>query len=266
VECPAPGHGVHVSIHLVGGGWSGGSDDSGSGESTEVYELFVAEAAARGARLGRSVPRIAVLVVVEDDVPSAEFRESYPAMLASVGPSEPLVTEVSAGETFDTRVLSDIDALLVAGGMTPAYFEAVMPIVDQVRLLVSDGLPYLGFSAGAMIAADTAILGGYKIGGVEVCPSDAAEDLDEVTLVQGLGLVDLAIDVHAAQWGTLTRLIAATEAGIISGGVAIDENTALVVGEGALVVVGSGSVWRVEPQIGDDGEILGVSVGTLGVE
>jgi cyanophycinase len=117
-----------------------------------------------------------------------------------------------------------------------------------------------------MIAADRAVLGGWLIGDVPVCPEDAAEDLDEVTLADGLGLVDLAIDVHAAQWGTLTRLIAATEAGLVRGGVAIDENTALVVGEGALAVLGTGSVWRVEPQLDDDGEIVGVSVGTLGVE
>jgi cyanophycinase len=31
-------------------------------------------------------------------------------------------------------------------------------------------------------------------------------------------------------------------------------------------VLGTGSVWRVEPQLDDDGEIVGVSVGTLGVE
>lgn len=248
-----------MSIHLVGGGWSL--------EATEVYELFVAEAATRAARVGRELPRIAVLLVVEDDVPSAEYRAEFPQLLAAIGPCEPLVTEVISSDVFDTRVLSDIDGLLVGGGMTPAYFESIVPLIDQIRLLVSDGLPYLGFSAGAMIAADTAILGGYQIGGVEVCPQDAAEDLEEVTLAQGLGLVDLAVDVHAAQWGTLARLIAATEAGMVSGGVAIDENTALIVGEGALAVIGLGSVWRVEPQIDEgSGEIVGVSVGTLGVE
>jgi cyanophycinase len=258
VERSAPGDGEHVSIHLVGGGWSA---------DTEVYELFVAEAATRAARVGRDLPRIAVLIVVEDDVPSAEYRTEFPALLAAIGPCEVLVTEVVSSDVFETTVLSDIDGLLVGGGMTPAYFEAIVPLVDQVRLLVADGLPYLGFSAGAMIAADTAILGGYRIGGVEVCPQDSSEDLDEVTLAQGLGLVDLAVDVHAAQWGTLTRLIAATEAGLVTGGVAIDENTSLVVGDGALAVIGSGSVWRVEPQIDDDsGEIVGVSVGTLGVE
>nr|WP_199859093.1 Type 1 glutamine amidotransferase-like domain-containing protein [Frigoribacterium sp. CFBP 8751] len=243
---------------MVGGGWS--PDD------TELYDLFVAEAAVRGAAVGRGVPRIAVLIVVADDSPSAEFRDGYPAMLAAGGRCEALTTIVAAGDEFDTRVLSDVDGLLVAGGLTPAYLDAVAPLIDQVRLLVADGLPYLGFSAGAMIAADRAVLGGWLIGDVPVCPEDAAEDLDEVTLADGLGLVDLAIDVHAAQWGTLTRLIAATEAGLVRGGVAIDENTALVVGEGALAVLGTGSVWRVEPQLDDDGEIVGVSVGTLGVE
>lgn len=247
-----------MSIHLVGGGWS--PDD------TELYDLFVAEAAVRGAAVGRSVPRIAVLIVVAGDSPSGEFRDGYPAMLAAGGRCEALTTIVAAGDEFDTRVLSDVDGLLVAGGLTPAYLDAVAPLIDQVRLLVADGLPYLGFSAGAMIAADRAVLGGWLIGDVPVCPEDAAEDLDEVTLADGLGLVDLAIDVHAAQWGTLTRLIAATEAGLVRGGVAIDENTALVVGEGALAVLGTGSVWRVEPQLDDDGEIVGVSVGTLGVE
>ena len=33
---------------------------------------------------------------------------------------------------------------------------------------------------------------------------------------------------------------------------------------GALTVLGTGSVWRVEPQVDEGGEIVGVSVGTLG--
>ena len=247
-----------MSIHLVGGGWSPDAPD--------IYEPFVAEAAVRGAALGRDVPRVAVLVVVADGSPGDEFVTGWPALIAHGGRCEAVVTVVQAGAAFDTRVLSDVDGLVVAGGLTPAYLESVTPLIDQVRLLVADGLPYLGFSAGAMIAADRALLGGWLIGDVAVCPEAAAEGLGEVTLGEGLGLVDLAIDVHAAQWGTLTRLVAATEAGLVRGGVAIDEHTALVVGEGALAVLGTGNVWRVEPQTDDDGEIVGVSVGTLGVE
>jgi cyanophycinase len=134
----------------------------------------------------------------------------------------------------------------------------VVPLVDQIRLLVSDGLPYLGYSAGAMIAADRALVGGWRVGGVEVCREDASEGLDEVELREGLGLVDLTIDVHAVQAGTISRLIASAEAEFVTAGLAIDEDTVLVVGEGALVVRGSGSVWRVVS--GEDS----VSVATMG--
>ena len=65
------------------------------------------------------------------------------------------------------------------------------------------GRPYLGFSAGAMIAPERAIIGGYRVRGVEVCPEEASEGLGEVELREGLGLVPFAVDVHAAQAGTL---------------------------------------------------------------
>ena len=107
-------------------------------------------------------------------------------------------------------------------GDTAAYLAAVDPLVEEIRLLVADGLPYLGFSAGAMIAADRAIVGGWRINGIPVCPEPTSQGLDEVTVVEGLGLVDLAVDVHAAQWGVLSRLVAATEAGLVDGGVAAD--------------------------------------------
>lgn len=244
-----------MSVHLVGGGRPGDGPD--------VYAPFVDEAARRASGLGRRTPRVAVLVVTDGDVPSPAFREAFPAALAVDGRCEAVVTTVEAGTAFDTRVLSDVDGLVVAGGVTPSYQRALAPLVDQVRLLVADGLPYLGFSAGAALAADEALVGGWLIGDVPVCPEPASEGLEDVTLAEGFGLVDLAVDVHAVQWGTLARLVAATEAGLVTGGVAVDEHTVLVVGEGALTVLGTGNVWRVEAQHDDDGEVVGVVVGTV---
>ena len=103
------------------------------------------------------------------------------------------------------------------------------------------------FSAGSSIAAGPALVGGYRVSGVEVVSEDAGEELDEVEVRPGLGLLDFAVDVHAAQWGTLSRLVAAVEAGLVSDGVAIDEHTALVISaQAAPAVHGSGQVWRVE--------------------
>lgn len=230
-----------MSIHLVGGG-----RPSDPAETAGLYVQFVGEAAARAAGSGRLVPRIGVLAVVAEDETGADVVARWTAQLARAGASDPVVTAIAEGEQFDSSQLSLIDGLLVAGGLTPAYLEAVTPVIDEIRLLVGDGLPYLGFSAGAMIAAEQAILGGWLIDGVPVCDHEVAEGLDEVTVLPGLGLVDVSIDVHAAQWGTLARIIAATEAGLVSAGVAIDEHTALIVGEDEFVVAGRGSVWQID--------------------
>lgn len=240
-----------MSIHLAGGGWSEDYDG-------EIYRAFLEESAARALLSGRDIPRIGVLLVRGDEATALDRAAAYERQLDRVSPCEVAVTAIVEGELFVSGALTDIDGLLVGGGLTPAYLDAVTPIIDEIRLLVSDGLPYLGFSAGAMIAADAAIVGGWRIGEVEVCSEDAGEGLDEVTVVEGLGLVDLAIDVHAAQWGTLTRLVAATEAGLVEGGIAIDEFTVIIVDDEGLRVVGSGSVWQVTSH--DEG----VLVSTIG--
>jgi cyanophycinase len=245
-----------VSIHLVGGGWRTDGD-------AEIVGVFLEEAAVRAAGSGRMVPRIGVLLVVPEDEDEDDAEEGAvdPAVFAdafaAVAPAQPVVSTVVEGATFSSTVLSDIDGLVVGGGLAPAYLAAVQPLIDEIRLLVADGLPYLGYSAGAMIAADRAIVGGWRVDGVPVCPAETAEDLDEVAVAEGIGLVDLAVDVHAAQWGTLGRLVAATEGGLVEGGVAIDEGTVLIVNDEGLRIAGAGNVWRVL----DDA--AGILVGTL---
>jgi cyanophycinase len=236
-----------MSIHLAGGGWS-----------EDLFRHFLIEADSRAAGAARVIPRIGVLLVTPDEATGADAQDNFRSMLTGVSSCSPVITVLSDGSEAESALLSDIDGLLIGGGVTPAYLEAITPIVDEIRLLVADGLPYLGYSAGAAIAADTAIIGGWKIGEVPVAAEDTGEDLDDVTVAEGLGLVDLAVDVHAAQWGTLGRLIAATEAGLVNGGVAIDEDTVLVVGDGTLHVEGLGSVWRVANSEN------GVLVSTLG--
>ena len=93
---------------------------------------------------------------------------------------------------------------------------------------VPAGLHYCGFSAGSAVAARRAIVGGWLRDGRPILDADFGEELGELEVRDGLGLVDFAVDVHAAQWGTLTRLIAAVDAGLVAEGYAIDEGTVLV--------------------------------------
>lgn len=236
-----------MSIHLVGGGFR--ENDDGL-----IYAAFVAEAAQRASVSGRALARIAVLVVGVDEESAVRSGHAWARQLTRVGPCEVIVTAIVEGDLFESSVLSDIDALLVSGGLIPAYLDAVTPLIDEVRLLVGDGLPYLGFSAGAAIAADTAIIGGWKIDGIPVGTEEIGEDLDEVTVAEGLGLLELSVESHAVQWGTLARIIAATEAGLVEGGVAIDEFTVLILSDDGVRIVGSGNAWRVFQH--DDGVLV----------
>lgn len=225
-----------MSVHLVGGGSAVEHDAS-------VYGPFLAEAHARAVAAGRTEPRVAIIVVRDGDTDDHAARLSN--ALAAAGPFDAVHTNLAPTGLAALTAVADVDGIVVGGGLTPAYLAAIVPIAGEIRRQVAAGVPYLGYSAGAMIAAERAVLGGWRIGGVEVSAEAASEDLDEVTIEPGIGLLDVTVDVHAAQWGTLSRLVSATEAGLVEGGLAIDENTALIVGEGALTVAGAGSVWRV---------------------
>jgi cyanophycinase len=146
-------------------------------------------------------------------------------------------------------VPGDLDGaggVYVAGGLTPGYHEVLVAggtaWLERAREL---GLPYAGYSAGAAIAAEQAILGGWRTGDVVVCAEEASEDLDQVAPAPGLGLISGCVDVHAAQWGTLGRALAVVRAGVPHG-VAIDEHTTLELDGGTARVHGLGAVHRLE--------------------
>jgi cyanophycinase len=234
-------------VHLVGGGWS---DDSGG-----VYRAFLEEATARAVSGGRSVPRIAVIVVHDGD--GLDTFARFDSVLGLAGPCEPVSVLAVEGAEVPQSAFAEVDAILVAGGLTPAYLESLRPRFGEIRRQVADGTPYLGFSAGAAIAAERALVGGWKIGDVEVCAEAAGEELEEVTIEEGIGLLDVTVDVHAAQWGTLGRLCHAVQAEGVEGW-AVDEGTALECRDGRPVAVhGVGAAARVQP-VGDGAEEVAV--------
>jgi cyanophycinase len=139
--------------------------------------------------------------------------------------------------------------IFVCGGATPFYHQALCGDQGWLVYLREAGIPYGGTSAGAAIAAETAILGGWQVADGErrrgILFSGAGEGLELLTVEPGLGLVPFAVDVHASQWGTLLRLVHAVARGLVAEGWAIDENTLLEVDGGQVAVSGHGQAYLV---------------------
>ena len=208
---------------------------------------FVEGALRHAAADGRQRAQIGIVVVHEigDPEPGAEVFTRFSDIVADLGSADSRRILVAEGDQLGPGQLGDLDGLLVAGGLTPAYQHALVPVAADIGTLIGGGVPYLGFSAGAAIAARRAIVGGWRSGALVICSEDNGEDLEELTVRDGLGLVELSVDVHAAQWGNVTRLWMAAETGAVESGVAIDEDTVLIVDGDRLTVAGLGQVWWV---------------------
>ena len=226
-DMPTSAHPARV--HLLGGG----RDDA-------LLVPLLADALAGAARV-----RALLVIEADDDESVPRWRR----LMDLAGSADAEVVSLVEGDRFALEVLDDVDALVVGGGLTPTYAHAFADIAPLVRERVAGGMPYVGFSAGAAIAASEALVGGWLLDGVPVASEDAGEEEDELLVVPGLGLVLFAVDVHAAQWGTVTRLTAAVAAGLIPVGYAVDEHTALVVTDpaGDPTVAGIGAAWHVAP-------------------
>lgn len=230
-----------MSVFLLGGG-----PDTVS--SPFLLEPFVEEMAKLAAQNER-VPRLAV-VLFDDAGSAAHFLPEYVDALGCDS-VDVVPVLVRRGDPVDARALDDVDGIVVGGGPTPEYLAGLAGTRGRIREAVSGGVPYLGFSAGAMVAATTALVGGHRHGDTEVCPEEWSEGIGPVTLREGLGLVGFTVDVHTAQAGTLGRTTSVVESGEAPVAVGIDEDTCLTVRAhdrgvpGELVVSGSGSVWVV---------------------
>ncbi|WP_347979003.1 Type 1 glutamine amidotransferase-like domain-containing protein [Microbacterium sp. ProA8] len=240
-----------MSVHLIGGGATTGAD-------APLYAPFVDEAARRAGDAGRSLPRIAVISLHPEAEEKAAALGELLAEAATGRGIEVHLTAGRPGEPIGLGAIADVDGIAVGGGVVEDVRAGLEPVFGELRRLVAGGVPYLGVSAGAMIAAEGSLGGGSRIGGVVVSPEEPGEAGDELEIEAGIGLVDVAIEVHVAQRGMLSRLVAAVESGLVKGGLGVDERTALIVDDGGLRVEGNGSVWRVLPAEG------GVLVSTIG--
>jgi cyanophycinase len=212
---------------LIGGGRRAGA----------VHEAFVRAAGG---------PVVAFVLEAGADTDLQRWSKA----LAAAGATDHRIVVVSPDRPASAADLDGAAGVYVAGGLTPGYRQAFVAGGTGWLAGARDaGLVFAGFSAGAAIASAHALVGGARVSyrgrTIDVCHEDCAEELDTLTVLPGLGLVPFTVEVHAAQWGTLYRLVHALTATNVAEGWAIDEDTGLEVADDVVTVHGSGAATRV---------------------
>jgi cyanophycinase len=126
LRCPA------MSIHLVGGGRPSTHDGV-------VYAPFVSEAATHAAGRGVQRPRIGLVAVADDEEELQEQVIRFTAVLTGRGECDVVAFPLRPGDRLEPTSLASLDGLLVAGGLTPAYHQALMPASDDIAGRVACG-------------------------------------------------------------------------------------------------------------------------------
>lgn len=227
-------------LFLFGGGWK-------EAAYVRTYWEFLNAACVDGRHC------FTVVVAEEEGLDKEETESNYrgPFQQFGVPKANVHLLYVSKAEPLTAARLAAVSptGVFIAGGATPAYHQALCADTGWLTYLAEHKLPCAGFSAGAVVMPERAILGGWKLDlphcDVSVAHQNCGEGLEFVEVRAGLGLVPFAVEAHASQWGTLARLIHAVDQGRVPSGWAIDEDTMLKIDSGTLTVCGLGQAYRV---------------------
>jgi len=228
------------SMFLIGGGW-----DSESFSLT--YGPFIDASTKNNRR------KIMLILALEDDTDAEEMEAKYRVPFESFSLNHNEIETIFLSKdhplSIDALISVSPTGFFVGGGLTPLYHELLCQNTEWLDYLVENQIPYGGFSAGSAITSQRAVVGGWMRQADEIdipiIDEDVGEELNRLTVRDGLGLMPHSIDVHCGQWGTITRLINALDGDLIESGLGIDENTMIQVTGGSASVRGFGQVYTV---------------------
>ncbi|PIF04301.1 MAG: hypothetical protein CSA63_01150 [Propionibacterium sp.] len=220
-----------MSLFLVGG--------PPSDKLSDVYARFAEEAVMRSGQAGQPL-RVAVAILSDGPQDVGAYTQYLPE-----GFEAEIVPVLLEGETVWPEPLANISGIIVGGGPTGQYLQSLMPKRAELLAAVTRDIPYLGFSAGAMVTSKYALVGGWQADGRQVCPESGADGLESVTVEPGLALIGVTVETHCDTDCALGRAEHVARTGRSSSVVAIDEDTALVVDAitGRANVLGTGCVF-----------------------
>ena len=223
----------------------GGGDDSN-------YRRAALSPFFQAANGGKAGTKIGVVAAGETVKTARESWRVYGQILADVaGPSavlEPLAVAPDRPLRWQDLAHLQPTGIFVCGGSIPLYHRVLCSELSWVDYLLENEIPYAGTSAGAAIAAEKAILGGWRVDrngrSRQILFAGAGEGLEQLTVAPGLGLVSFTVEGHAGQLGTINRLAHAVDLGLVDAGWAVDENTTLLIDGDSLQLFGPGLAYQ----------------------
>lgn len=184
-----------------------------------------------------------VLATVASHQPDGYF-DDYEKAFADLGIGELVELYVEdraeAGDREKLKVIDDATAIFFSGGDQLRITSQIgdTGIEAKVRALFERGGLIAGTSAGASVMSDTMLVKGT---------SSETHRIGDLHMAPGLGLIrDVIIDQHFAERGRFGRLLGAVAHNPRVLGIGIDEDTAAIVEDGRLRVIGSGAVYVVD--------------------
>jgi cyanophycinase len=165
----------------------------------------------------------------------------------------------SRNEANENRVLEmvpQLSALFITGGDQSRLAKIIgdtkfyHAILEQWR----NGMVIAGTSAGA------SIMGKYMIASAKTKENDKGLKID---IEEGFGFIDVIIDQHFSQRARFGRLLGAIAENPNLIGIGIDENTAILVGNGKFKVYGEHQVFVID---GKEGSLVDLAISESGGE
>lgn len=202
-----------MTLFLVGGG------------PTDRIGVSLDDFCARARTLGGPV----AIMLLGSEEEAGQYLADYVEPLRERLPETELRPVWLVGDdTAWPESFEQLGGLVVAGGWTPGYLDALAPKAKQIRQAVRRGVPYLGYSAGAMVIAKHAYVGGWRLGERALVQPEWGEGLDQLDVRDGLGIIGQLVETHADAARTEGLVITALEQHLARSAVSIDEHTCLV--------------------------------------
>jgi cyanophycinase len=208
------------------------------GKENKVGDLTILSEFARLAGSGKLV--IATLASEEALQQWDTYRDVFTKLGLKKLQHLAMATREQAVEMDAAEVLRETTAIFFTGGdqLKIASKLGGTFLLDGIRELYEQkGIVIGGTSAGASVLGETMLVSGGP-------DPDSHNVSGAFNMARGIGLVrDLVIDQHFAQRARIERLVGAVaeDPGVL--GIGIDENTAVILRDRKLQVLGSGAVY-----------------------